>query len=241
MKFSIALAFLGCGVSAFTTTSTLRLQKNSILSMADVPVEEEEEKPPAYPTVNGWTADPSKFCLGLPGNIAPLGDFDPAGFTKDLPVQEIKRFREAEVTHSRVAMLATVGYLVAEKFHPLFGGEIDGPANSHLGQVQEKAPFFFAFLVTSIATWELLRAITGWERPTDAISKNQDVEAKTWLSKLNDDYYPGDIGFDPLNLKPTDAAEFAEMQSKELNNGRLAMIASIGMIVQELVTGQKLL
>merc|ERR1712174_44464 len=186
------------------------------------------------------TADPAKFCLGLPGALAPMGEFDPLGFTKDLSVQEIKRYREAEVTHGRVAMLATVGYLVAEKFHPLFGGAVTGPANSHLGQVQEIAPFFFAFLATSIATAELGRSFIGWEFPLEAIRKNQEVEGKTWLSKLNDDYYPGDIGFDPLGLKPKDASEFAEIQTNELQNGRLAMIASIGMIVQEQITGQPL-
>ena len=52
---------------------------------------------------------------------------------------------------------------------------------------------------------------------------------------MNEDYYPGDVGFDPLGLKPTDPAEFAEMQTKELQNGRLAMLASMGFIAQELV------
>merc|ERR1712232_1416574 len=213
------------------------------LSMSDVPVESEEaaaEPEVVYPTVNGWTADPNKFCLGLPGAVMPLGEFDPLGFTKDLPVQEIKRYREAEVTHGRVSMLAVLGYLVAEKFHPLFGGAIEGPANTHLGQVQEIAPFFFVFLTMSIATAELGRSLIGWENPLDALRKNQEVEGKTWLTKLNDDYYPGDIGFDPLGLKPKDADEFAVMQTKELQNGRLAMIAAIGMIVQEQVTQQPL-
>jgi len=169
-----------------------------------------------------------------------LGDFDPLGFTKDLSVQEIKRFREAEVTHGRVSMLAVVGYLVGESFHPFFDGQITGPANTHLTQVTEIAPFFFAWLVTAIATAELGRANTGWEKPVDAITKNKDIEEKTWLAKLNDDYYPGDIGFDPFGLKPSDPAEFAEMQTKELQNGRLAMFAAMGMIVQEQVTGQTL-
>merc|ERR1711904_656024 len=40
--------------------------------------------------------------------------------------------------------------------------------------------------------------------------------------------------------KPTDPAELKEMQTKELNNGRLAMIAAAGMIVQELATKEKL-
>ena len=54
---------------------------------------------------------------------------------------------------------------------------------------------------------------------------------------LNDDYYPGGIGFDPLGLKPSDGAEFAEMQTKELQHGRLAMLGAMGMIAQEQVTG----
>mmetsp|Transcript_10745 Transcript_10745/g.16477 ORF Transcript_10745/g.16477 Transcript_10745/m.16477 type:complete len:243 (+) Transcript_10745:203-931(+) len=237
MKFAVALSFLACSVSAFAPSQSQRA-RTSRLSLADVTPEEVPEEPekPQYPTVNGWTADPTKFCAGLPGAVAPLGEFDPLGFTKDLPIQEIKRFREAEVTHGRVAMLASVGYLVAEKFHPFFGGAVSGPANSHLAQVQEKAPFFFAFLVSSIATWELGRAIIGWERPLTAIVENQEIEGRTWFTKLNDDYYPGDIGFDPLGLKPKNAAEFAEIQTKELNNGRLAMLAAIGMMVQEQVT-----
>ena len=39
---------------------------------------------------------------------------------------------------------------------------------------------------------------------------------------------------DPLGLKPEDPAEFAEMQTKELQHGRLAMLASMGFIAQEL-------
>lgn len=62
------------------------------------------------------------------------------------------------------------------------------------------------------------------------------MEGKTWLTKLRDGYYPGDLGFDPLGLKPTDATEFANMQTKELQNGRLAMLAAIDMMVQEQVT-----
>ena len=46
--------------------------------------------------------------------------------------------------------------------------------------------------------------------------------------------------FDPLGLKPKDAAGLEAMQAKEINNGRLAMIAMAGMVVQELVTGNKL-
>jgi len=213
---------------------------SSVTAFAPHPLKTATTSLDAYPTVNGWTADPSKFCAGLPGALAPVGEFDPLNFLEDLPIQEIKRYREAEITHGRVSMLATIGYLVAEKFHPLFNGDVTGPANSHLAQVQEISPFFFAWLVTAIATAEFGRANIGWEKPVDAIKKNVDVEGKTWLSKLNDNYYPGDIGFDPLGLKPTDGEEFAQMQTKELQHGRLAMLGAMGMIVQEQVTGLSL-
>jgi len=250
MKSAILLPLLASSAVAFTYSSgrlTSTAMRSSTASAEEASAEAEVEPPkPVYPTVNGWTADPEKFCAGLPGATAPLGNFDPLGFTKDLPVQEIKRFREAEVTHGRVAMLATLGYLVAEKFHPFFNGVIYGPANSHLGQVQKEAPFFFAFLAAGIAIAELGRSLYGWENPLEAIRKNRamseegEFEGKTWLTKLNDDYYPGDIGFDPLGLKPSNPQEFAEMHTKELNNGRLAMFAAMGMIVQELVTGSTL-
>jgi hypothetical protein len=61
------------------------------------------------------------------------------------------------------------------------------------------------------------------------------------LFTLRETYYPGDIGFDPLGLKPTDATEFANMQAKEISNGRLAMLAAAGMCVAELVNGKPIL
>ena len=83
-------------------------------------------------------------------------------------------------------------------------------------------------LLMGIFFSEFARARTGWVDP--------DIEIRT----LREGYLPGDIGFDPLGLKPTDEAEFLKMQNKELNNGRLAMIAVAGMTAQELVTGDKL-
>ena len=58
--------------------------------------------------------------------------------------------------------------------------------------------------------------------------------------EIRSDFTSGDLGFDPLGLKPTDPAELKEMQTKELQNGRLGMIAAAGMIAQELASNQKL-
>ena len=51
---------------------------------------------------------------------------------------------------------------------------------------------------------------------------------------------PGDFGWDPMDMYPTDPAGRVEMQTKELNNGRVAMIAVAGMVAQELVSGMKI-
>ena len=73
----------------------------------------------------------------------------------------------------------------------------------------------------------------GWQK--------LDQRSYTASESLREGYMPGDLGFDPLGLKPESPAELAEMQTKELNNGRLAMMAVAGIVAQEVVTGQELL
>merc|ERR1712125_305063 len=69
----------------------------------------------------------AEFAYGLPGGENVLGEFDPAGFLEGKDKLEVFRLREAELAHGRVAMLASLGFLVQEKFHPLFSGD-GGPA-----------------------------------------------------------------------------------------------------------------
>jgi len=59
--------------------------------------------------------------------------------------------------------------------------------------------------------------------------------------KLRDEYYPGDLGFDPLGFKPSNPKKFADMQTKELQNGRLAMIGAAGMCAQEIFNHRTIL
>lgn len=50
----------------------------------------------------------------------------------------------------------------------------------------------------------------------------------------------GNLGFDPLGLAPKDdPAAWKEIQTKELNNGRLAMIAIAAFTAEELVSHQE--
>jgi hypothetical protein len=167
---------------------------------------------------------------GMPGATAPFGFFDPIGFADKADENTLKRYREAEITHGRVGMLAVIGFLVGEGVAGnsfLFDGSIKGPAISHLAQL----PSAVGFLAVGIAKVELDRAQYGWQPPRDAGD----------VGMLRDDYSPGDINFDPLNLKPTDPAKLASIQTKEINNGRLAMLAAAGFMAQELVDGKGIL
>ena len=64
-----------------------------------------------------------EYIASLPGISAPTGYFDPFGFLSgDLTEGQVKYFREAELKHGRLGMLAAAGILVGENFHPFFGG-----------------------------------------------------------------------------------------------------------------------
>lgn len=62
--------------------------------------------------------DGSDYAASLPG--APFGMaaegkyFDPAGLAAKQDPEVVKKWREAELKHGRVAMLASLGILVAE-------------------------------------------------------------------------------------------------------------------------------
>lgn len=42
----------------------------------------------------------------LPGETPPTGFFDPFGFSRNLDDKTIKRYREAELKHGRIAMVS---------------------------------------------------------------------------------------------------------------------------------------
>jgi len=184
--------------------------------------------------LNGWVPDDSKFAFGLPGSLNPVEEFDPLGFADGADLTQMKTYRESETTHGRVAMLAFLGFVITEqpfKFHPLFetASRDIGPAIRHLDEVRASTPFFFELLAVGIGAAEFGRSIKGWENPG-----NEEGEV------LKENYYPGDIGFDPLGLKPDNYEEFAAMSTKELQNGRVAMLAVAGIVAQELVNGKEI-
>mmetsp|Transcript_131815 Transcript_131815/g.253667 ORF Transcript_131815/g.253667 Transcript_131815/m.253667 type:complete len:235 (-) Transcript_131815:223-927(-) len=178
-----------------------------------------QEMPPPPPI--------AKFNVkSMPGVSPPLGFFDPAGFTNGASESKIRFYREVELKHCRVSMLAALGIPVAEQFHPLFGGNIDVPAVSAFQETPLQT--FWGLTLFAIAIPEVLSVFTF----------NSPFGGELW--SIRTDYEPGNLGFDPLGFRPDDADAWKEIQTKELNNGRLAMIATIGMLGQELVRGEKL-
>merc|ERR1712087_773791 len=119
-----------------------------------------------------------------------------------------------------------LGFLVAEQLHPLFGGGIDVPS-------------YIAFQETPLQTfWPAGILFISILEVFSVFSFNPPFGGEPWT--IRSDYETGDLGFDPLGLKPSSPAEYKEMATKELNNGRLAMIGIAGMVVQELVSGSKI-
>jgi len=225
MKIAIIAALVGSAaafspsVSNGASTTALRMETATT----------EEVAVPAVLPINGWVPNQEEPCYGLPGAISPLGFFDPLGFTKEMELGGVKRFREAEIMHGRVAMMATLGYIIGESTPTItYGMDVHHTiANDQLPEVPGTVLFPF-FLAINIA--EALRASRGWVEP-----------GLGPLFSLRENYYPGDIGFDPLGFKPKDAVDFANMQAKELSNGRLAMLAAAGMCVQEQINGKGIL
>lgn len=138
MKLSIATIALACTGAAAFAPSAKSIRKTS-LAVASFEAPEE-----------------------LPGVLAPVGFFDPLGFAEKADANTMKRYREAELAHGRVSMLAVVGFLVGEYVEGssfLFDSQITGPAISHLAQVPVG---FWVMLTIGIGAAEQQRLVTGW-------------------------------------------------------------------------------
>ncbi|WIA13883.1 hypothetical protein OEZ85_002455 [Tetradesmus obliquus] len=200
---------------------------------------------PVRPSVAARAAAPDTvgmsgldYCKTLPGISAPFPDmFDPAGFATGAKVSEIRRWRESELVHGRVAMLAALGFIVGEQLEdfPAFlnaDGHVTGPAIYQFQQVEARGAIFWEPLILAIGLCESYRVGLGWSSPVgNGFNTVKDAS----------EYELGNLGFDPLGLGPKDdPAAWKEMQTKELNNGRLAMIAIAAFTVEELVSHQEI-
>eukprot|EP00960_Hanusia_phi_P060122 764412-Hanusia_phi.AAC.3 len=202
-----------------------------------------------------------------------VGDkgFDPLGLADSKA--KLRIYREAELKHGRLAMLAALGWPVAELLNkPLAqmigaksllvasptgvvsGDELGVDALTRVpsllnGGLDAVSPIYWAsvlafsaaveFYATKIqkrAGFRATMAALGAEDIT-GIDIDGDGQVGAPVMLKDDNYLPGDLGFDPLNIyRGLDNQGKRDMQLKELNNGRLAMIAITGYAFNEAAT-----
>jgi len=163
--------------------------------------EAEPEAPPLPPPFNP---------AGEVGVTAPLGFFDPLGFSKVGDEEGFRKLRLAEIKHARVAMMAAVGAV----FQCLvqFPGFENVPKG--MGAVTSgNGTIGFAALFVISGALELV----FWKQ-----DPNKQV---------------GDFG-NPLQPGGAALGYNTDMRNFELNNGRFSMFAAIGIIAAELVSGK---
>jgi len=152
------------------------------------------------------------------GVQAPVGFWDPAGFTADGSTENFSRRRQTELKHGRVSMLATMGYITPE-----ITGKLPG-------YLSPSAGLKFADVPSGLAAISKVPA-AGWAQ----------IVAYGAFCELSQDQSPGtpaaagDFGFKVLTS--SDPAEKTKKLAAEIANGRLAMMAIIGMFFQDGLTG----
>jgi len=165
-------------------------------------------------------------------NVAGDAGFDPLGLCTD--VTKFVEYREAELKHARLAMLAALAWPLAEVYEPELSQELGLPdvLSGAGGQVLPQLTgegFEDQFVETFVAAVLFVGAFF------ELFGNN----GKAKGSK------PGDRNFDPVNLydwrpKWADAVfplKRPWMSEAELKHGRLAMMAVLYDIVDEVNTG----
>lgn len=147
------------------------------------------------------------------GVSAPLGFFDPLGFSKGADPATMAKYREAELKHGRVAMLAVFGVLTAERFHPFYNGKLSGDP---LKAFMETPPIGFVQIIAFIGLLEYTFA-----------------EAAKGKGYAPGDYYG--IG---ARIPDENDKAWVGFQTRELNNGRLAMFGILGELAHSAITGE---
>ncbi|CAE8589767.1 unnamed protein product [Polarella glacialis] len=164
------------------------------------------------------------------GVQAPLGFWDPLGFTDDADSKAYRRRRSVEFKHGRIAMLATMGYMTPE-----IVGKLPGYLSPSMGLKFADVPNGLAALskVPSLGLMQIL-IFFGLVVMTYAV-----VQGACEYSAGFEDYQPGgtpgDYGWKVLTS--ADPEEKRRKLNADLANGRLAMVAIMAILFQNGLAG----
>jgi len=170
-----------------------------------------------------------------------IGDygFDPLKLGND---ETFVPFREAEIKHGRLAMLAAVAWPLQEIFHPIFVDMLRGAGVSGARDVLADTDGFSPSLLNGgLTQFEVVPGL-ALAIYVASVLELKDVKARAAKGLKFNEYentiLPGDLSFDPLRLTrdlPRD--QKVEFLEKELLNGRLAMIAITCYVLEEVLFG----
>jgi hypothetical protein len=153
------------------------------------------------------------------GVLAPMGFWDPLGLSADGDEVVFARRREVELKHGRVAMLAVTGYIIqAVSRFPgaidLDGTTFDSIPNgiAAIGMVPSAG---WLQIILSVGYWELV----GWEE-RDGAPKG--------------DFGWGQNFFGSDITEPENEARFIDYKTKEIQNGRLAMLGIMELLTHDI-------
>mmetsp|Transcript_47122 Transcript_47122/g.91962 ORF Transcript_47122/g.91962 Transcript_47122/m.91962 type:complete len:331 (+) Transcript_47122:50-1042(+) len=158
----------------------------------------------------------------LDGSMAGDVGFDPLGFAKSQ--MDLNTYREAEIKHARLAMLAAAGWPISELFDKKIASLFNLPP---VLDASNRVP--------SVLNGGMEKISLKYWGACLALAAVIDVYQTFFLSSRKE-YSPGDLGFDPFGLYPKDEKGRKRMQTAEIKNGRLAMIAITAFAAQEFVT-----
>ena len=166
---------------------------------------------PARPATQLAASPNNQFSQQL-GAQAPAGFWDPLGISDGISQEKFDRYREVEQKHGRIAMIATIGYVVPEKFGTF--GDIKLGGDVKFSDVPNGVQALFKIPAVGLLQILLLIGIL-----------------ETQFPNFNGDYGTGYFG--QSLEEPVKSRKLAI----ELSNGRLAMIAISGLLFADVASG----
>ncbi|CAL1159256.1 unnamed protein product [Cladocopium goreaui] len=170
----------------------------------------------------------------------PIGFWDPLGLSADKDEATFKRRRAVEIKHGRIAMYATIGYIVPEYY------KFPGYLSPSLGLKFADVPNGLAALSklpvlggAQIIAFAGLIETTGFFQAASTTDGRGPREGQFSMKDSTETGEPGNygVGFPTFLGKVEDPEARKTKLAAELANGRLAMMAIIGMFFQDGLTG----